>query len=180
VTFDGGLSGMTSNQLDMDMIGEANLLANAPVMNATQNGSNVSGVYSWIPSVAQVRNRPYLNVLIGKETNALLQNRKKERTILVKVNAANPTGISQTADNQSVMIYPNPTDADWSYQVDNRNGNYQQVTVFNALGQSVYRKSLQNGAVEAAFIHTGSWPTGTYYVQFTGKQVRTEKLLIQR
>lgn len=180
VTFDGGVSGMTSNQLALDMIGEADFHPNAPSMSSTQTASNVSGIYSWTPTVAQVRNRPYLNVLIGKESNAGLQNRKKERTILVKVNAANPTNVSQNIENQFVMIYPNPAGTEFSLQVDNRNNLYRQLNIVNTLGQSVYRQSLQAGAIEAALIPTSGWATGTYYLQLSGQQLRTEKLLIQR
>jgi hypothetical protein len=178
-TFQGGLSGMTSNTLSMGMIGEANFHPNAPAMNSVQTGSDVSGSYSWTPTAAQVRNRPYLNVLFGKETNTLMQNRKKERTIQVKVLAGNPTAVSQVVENQQVVILPNPASDLLSMQIDNRNASWNGVRVVNATGQLIWQQDFNQAGMEAIQCSTASWSDGVYLLHLTGKNARTERILIR-
>ena len=178
-TFQGGLNGMTSNTLSMGMLGEANFHPNAPAMSSVQTGSDVSGSYNWTPTAGQVRNRPYLNVLFGKETNNLLQNRKKERTIQVKVLAGNPTAITQSVENQQVIVFPNPCSKLLSLQIDNRNGSWRGVQVLNATGQMIWQQGFDTAGTEAIQCSTTSWPEGVYLLRLTGKSTRTEHILIR-
>jgi hypothetical protein len=176
-TFNGGVSSINSNSLNMNILGEANYSVNPPVFTASQNMNNISGTYSWTPATNQIRNRPYLNVIIGKETNQLNQNRKKERTLLVKVNAG-PTSTGTLANDNKMSIYPNPAHNEIMIELQNRNADNVRLDIYSSLGQRMYHQDLNQKAVEAILVNTTNWASGNYIIHVNGKQPLTQQFMV--
>ncbi len=176
-TFNGGVSSINSNALNMNILGEANYSVNPPVFTASQNMNNIAGTYSWTPATNQIRNRPYLNVIIGKETNQLNQNRKKERTLLVKVNAG-PTTTGTLANDNIMSIYPNPAHNEIMIELQNRNADNVRLDIYSSLGQRMYHQDLNQKAVEAILVNTTNWASGNYIIHVNGKQPLTQQFMV--
>lgn len=178
-TFDGGVSTINSNTLSMNMIGDATYMANPATFIASQTMTNISGTYTWTPATNTARTRPYLNVLIGKETNMMNQSRQKEKTILVKVSAT-PTNIENANEANNLTVYPNPSQDNIYLQLNNSNKSYTSITVYSSIGQQLYSKELNQQSVEAIELNTSAWPAGNYIIKANGKNVITKQFTILR
>ena len=183
-TFVGGLSTPNSSTLDMKVVGDASFMPNGATSNtatftATQTGNTISGNYSWTPTPAQVRPRPYLNVIVAKETNPANQNSQKEKTFLVKVNA-NPTSTSSLNQDDNFRLFPNPVTGYFNVEIDNRNSDFHSLDIINITGQIIYTKKLQSQSMEAMTVETTNWPTGQYVVKLNGNHTSIKHITVAR
>jgi hypothetical protein len=176
-TFDGGVSSINSNALNMNLLGDVTYMANPATFTATQTMSSIAGTWNWTPNATQVRNRPYLNVLVGKETNNLNQNRKKEKTILVKVNAI-PTTTDNVLNEQKLVTYPNPTNHEMMIELNNTQAEYVSLDIYSSMGQRMYHQVLNQKAIEAALINTSAWSAGNYIIRVNGQQSMSRQFTV--
>lgn len=176
MTFSGGVSTINTNTLKMKIIGEQNQFANAPVFAPTQTGSTVSGNYSWTPTSSQIRNRPYLNVILGTEQSATNETRTKEHTLLFKVNAT-PSRLDDL-QNAQVNVYPVPGNTMFYVDVQNIQHQLNSIEILNTYGQVIYSAPIEHG-VHVFQIDCSSWASGTYILKTKGESVLTRKLTIQ-
>lgn len=183
-TFSGGLSTPNSSTLHMRVIGDASFMPNSATSNtatfsATQTANTISGDYSWTPTPAQIRPRPYLNVIVAKETNQSNQNSQKEKTFLVKVNAI-PTATATINPEDRIRLFPNPSTGVFNLEIDNRNSDFQTLDIINITGQIIYTKKLQSQSIEAMTMETTNWPSGQYVVKLNGRQTSIKYISVAR
>lgn len=177
-TFSGGVSSINTNQLNMQMLGEANAFANAPVFNPTQSGTTILGTYTWTPTTAQIRNRPYLNVLIGQEKTTDNQIRKKENTILMKVNAK-PSNVINVDASSEIKIFPNPARSNVFVEIDNRMNEFSTLEIYNTIGQVIYHADvIQNNGIEVQQINTASFGAGNYIIKLNGSRSAYKRISV--
>ncbi len=181
-TFSGGLTTPNSSTINMNVLGDASFMPNSAMSNtatfsATQTANTISGNYSWTPTPAQIRFRPYLNVIVAKETNATNQNSQKEKTFLVKVNAG-PTTTGTLANDNIMSIYPNPAHNEIMIELQNRNADNVRLDIYSSLGQRMYHQDLNQKAVEAILVNTTNWASGNYIIHVNGKQPLTQQFMV--
>ncbi|MBL7765786.1 MAG: T9SS type A sorting domain-containing protein [Chitinophagaceae bacterium] len=173
----GGVPMTNNNNLALKMIGDPNWFANQPTLNATQTSNNITGTYTWTPTTAQVRNRPYMNVLIGQENSASNERKQSERTLLFKVNQQ-PSGVTLTPE-QSLKIYPNPAASELMITLDNHQGEYTSIAVYSSLGQTMYKKIMQGSSSEAILLNVADWASGSYFVVLNGQQTISRSITVK-
>ena len=89
-------------------------------------------------------------------------------------------GVNEIADNNSLTIYPNPSNGKFAVQIDNgqlaSNNKELQIDVYNILGEKVFSK-MANSPIT---IDIGNQPKGIYIYRVTsedGKYLSTGKLI---
>jgi len=80
------------------------------------------------------------------------------------------TGVSESEILEHVIIYPNPVH-DY-FVIDFETKSELKITIFNALGETIYQKSLLNKHE----VNTANWPAGMYFVKVGNL---TQKILVQ-
>lgn len=90
--------------------------------------------------------------------------------------AENTAGISNKMLEESISMYPNPTDGNLTVEVNGGNGNVS-IDVINALGQQVVSKSTTSGV---AYINGSNLRNGVYFVRIeTSLGTTTKRLIIK-
>ncbi len=74
-----------------------------------------------------------------------------------------PTGLTETANANQFVLYPNPTTGNLTVQLSE---NLTGISVLNMLGQTVYVTSANSGAIQ---IDLSNQPKGMYFYRATGK-----------
>lgn len=175
-TYSGAVPSINTNTLDLKLIGDQTFFSNPPSFSPVQTGSSIGGTYTWTPTTAQIRNRQYLNAIIGKETNAINQVRTKEHTMLFRVSGG--TGITDAIKDNALEVYPNPANGMLFLQCKNADGDYKKVQILNAVGQSIFETNLNSG-VHVLSLDATPWPAGYYIVKVSGNKSFTSKIQIQ-
>ena len=90
-------------------------------------------------------------------------------------------GIQEIGTQQLIEVYPNPTDGQFTLNLENV-GEGTILDIYNNLGQNMLREKLANAA-HAKFTKTfdlSSYPMGIYYLRFTdGDKVYSKKLIVK-
>ena len=91
------------------------------------------------------------------------------------------TGISEITNTQSVFVFPNPSNGEFTVSISNTNFNSLNITVVNMLGQEVYNASLKNNNSNfITGIKLDNLSDGIYYLRLNiGTDVIIQKLIIQ-
>lgn len=177
INFSAMVSLVNMNQLSLKMVGEPNIHLNAPTFNPTQTTSSISGTYTWTPTLQQVRTRPYLNVLVAEEKNMFNERRRRENTILFKVNAK-PSGIDNAA-KEHIKIYPNPASDVLFVEVNKESDSYQQLELINTLGEQVLKVSLSdNNGTELVALPVSNLAKGMYLITISNKGDKVVKRIV--
>lgn len=175
-TYSGAVPSINANALDLKLIGDQTFFNNPPTFSPVQSGSSIGGTYTWTPTTAQIRNRQYLNAIIGKETNAINQVRRKEHTMLFRVSGG--TAVDDEMKNVVLDVYPNPANGNLFLQCRNTDGDFNNVQILNAIGQRVFETQLNTG-VHVVTLDVTTWPVGNYIVKLTGNKSYTTRILVQ-
>ncbi|MGH1364103.1 MAG: T9SS type A sorting domain-containing protein [Calditrichia bacterium] len=124
----------------------------------------------------------HVSYFIGGSRDLVIQ---ESADMLTDILCLGPTtGIEHTAVNvvaeQSVTVFPNPTNSDVNLFFSNLSGRYD-VAIYNVLGMKVYEG---RGESERYRINTNSFASGIYFVQVQFENIRTQvlrqKLFIQK
>lgn len=124
-------------------------------INVTMDASNLSSdIYTGL-----------LNIRNNDPDNELV-------TITVMINVT--VGINEKGEKVYVVMYPNPVS---NYLRIGSNGEIQEITISNVIGQKVYDQMMNTGA---RTIQTGSYEKGIYFVTVkTDVGTTTQKILIK-
>ena len=86
-------------------------------------------------------------------------------------------GIEETVDNKGVMIFPNPTDGEFTLHLDGWKGNIT-IEIFDDQGRKVMQQSKESDNLQT--IRLKDCRKGLYYLRVTdGNRYVTDKLIIQ-
>ncbi len=95
------------------------------------------------------------------------------RFLVDDISFANPNDVHDLTDKFSIGLYPNPAQTYFAIQSAEP---VEAITIWNALGQEVFKQGSVLGSVSC-----GQLATGVYHVQVrTAKGMQTSKLTIQR
>lgn len=83
------------------------------------------------------------------------------------VNSNSSTGIKNVSINNSIKIYPNPSNTNWTIIGYNDNLDETSISLFNNLGQLTYQKTILKGLFIET-IQNDNLKSGIYYLQITG------------
>jgi hypothetical protein len=90
-------------------------------------------------------------------------------------------GISEQSNNESFLIYPNPSDGIFNLTVNLNSFQFISITILNSLGQEIY---CANDSPSTSFknqIDLSSQPAGIYVVQLKlNDEIFSKKILIIR
>lgn len=96
----------------------------------------------------------------------------------INIHVSNPAGIKNiTAPPASVSVFPNPNDGSFTIELSNTTSK-QQLTVYNALGQSIYSSVLNSSKTQINL----DQPAGVYFyrvLSLNGKTLSEGKLVIK-
>ncbi|MCX6271729.1 MAG: T9SS type A sorting domain-containing protein, partial [Bacteroidetes bacterium] len=90
-------------------------------------------------------------------------------------------GIPEVFEQESITVYPNPTDGRFTVTIENY-GNALTMEVYNNIGQRLIIEKLQNNttAKYTKDFDLSNYPVGFYILRFTdGEKVRSRKLIVK-
>ena len=95
------------------------------------------------------------------------------------VQCGGTNGIADLIDEQSMSIYPNPTNGKFTLVIASK-AKQSQIEVYNVLGEKVY--SITNSPInQSTIFDISSQPSGVYFLNIkTDKESFTQKLIIQK
>jgi hypothetical protein len=155
-----------------------NVVANPSVICVTQpatlTGSGASG-YLWYPG--PVAGNPIVVSPMATTVYTLQGNIGSclsSKTIALTVSPC--TGINTIVQNNSIVVYPNPTSG--SITVDFGTHYSGKISVFNALGQELLNKNVRE--TESLTFDLGSYAKGIYLVKLRAESGQEKVIKILR
>jgi hypothetical protein len=156
------------------------LSSGTPVAGGYFKTSAATGSAGWQQAVI---NFTYINgltpdTLLILYSSSSLDYRPKAGSVLwiddASVSLA--TGVEEfLADENEMIIYPNPSNG--SFSVKRENNRSQTIEVFNVIGEKIY-SGINNR--EALNIDISTSPKGIYFVRISdGEKITSEKIIIQ-
>lgn len=88
--------------------------------------------------------------------------------------------VNEPIAEEMMSVYPNPANEELIIKADIAASDDMQLTVFNALGQMIYKQANDWPLSKTLGLNVSEWPAGVYYVSLVrGENTLTKTVLIQ-
>ncbi len=99
-------------------------------------------------------------------------NNTTDSASMIAVYVATPVGIEELAENNNILLYPNPTSGITNLNVDL--GKDFTIEIFNSLGAKVLQENIISNSIDLSLL-----PEGIYYYRIKeNNQIKTNNVLV--
>jgi PKD repeat protein len=136
------------------------------------------GTYNVFPENMNDTTTAWTNIILTSTSTSANNISFIEHTISMTITPVGSSGISNTVNNNSLVIYPNPTNGNITVQWGNNTIQNGKVSITNLIGQKVLETQLNTRNVTNNTINLSQLQAGIYFITIDADNIHEVQKLV--